>query len=363
MIDDTSSSQRTKFVTHKKYKFRRFDPGPEETVNTVNAYRYKTSGPDAYYWSWGDVHGQVEPDDVSASYAKSVNELKLQAMHNFNSFNEVDTLLNLVESGDILPAANSILTLAKRQRGSLSGNIANAWLGWSFGLAPLVADMKKIHSAIRSIKADMDSYIRNYKRGRTMVARSGGTVSVTTPPDLVWSSMPDGGTNGAYWNTKVETLSSPVRIVGVKGKREVVYNTELFKKLDYIISRFIATGPVSFGWERVKFSFIADWFVNLTGIVDALDGVLSGTRFGIDDIWLSEKYDVLVAGYKNVNSGVWTTTFDNGSYQISDAEISYYHREPLSLDIPIGASGRFGKKQASLLAALLHNFVANLRRL
>jgi hypothetical protein len=47
--------------------------------------------------------------------------------------------------------------------------------------------------------------------------------------------------------------------------------------------------------------------------------------------------------------------------QIANSDISYYARDPFVPTTTVGLSGRFGKKQIGLTAALLGTFAANLR--
>jgi len=46
---------------------------------------------------------------------------------------------------------------------------------------------------------------------------------------------------------------------------------------------------------------------------------------------------------------------------LHDEQRSYYRRDPVIDYNIVGLSGKFGKKQASLLAALLYQLIANLR--
>lgn len=148
-------------------------------------------------------------------------------------------------------------------------------------------------------------------------------------------------------------------VVGVRGHRNIDYNLDAFKKLQYLINRFGSSGPASFVWERIPFSFVVDWFVDLSSIVGALDNALTGFNQRLDDGWCSEKWSALVPVFKHkyVN---WTS--DKDGQQTALYEMSYYHREYLEPRITWGLRDRFGKKQASYLAAVLHQLVANLRR-
>jgi hypothetical protein len=145
-------------------------------------------------------------------------------------------------------------------------------------------------------------------------------------------------------------------VATVRGYRSVQYSSKLFSQLDYMMSRFGVTGPASLAWELVPFSFVVDWFVDLRGITDRLDNLLTGNTKKILDICLSEKLDM--TGKTSVrNYGGYTSS--NDGEVIQETQLKYYHRSLGVAPSIVAPSGRFGKKQASLLAALLYQQVAN----
>jgi hypothetical protein len=367
ITDDISPSHGVKTVTHTKRKFTRYSIRTlSEFTNTQ--WREYRNGEVATY-SWGSP-GKHALSDFSASYPKTVNQLKAEAMHKFHKQNEVDTLLNLIESPQLITSAQSIIRLMKahgrrvrtatgfRVSNSLPSIASSGFLGWSFGLAPLISDIQKINGAVATVKRDMDNYIRSYGREYVVNSKSVGVVNPTfNLASLGYSANPNAN-DGTVWHLGMNYLHMPTRLVGVRGRRAVEYNSDTFKRLDYMIRRFGATGPASLAWERIPFSFVVDWFVNLSGVVDALDNTLTGTTRHIDSVWMSEKWHVLAGVYKHRGAGY---TSDLDGKQITQNELSYYHREAISPDPTIALSGRFGKKQIALTAALLHQLVANLR--
>jgi hypothetical protein len=114
-------------------------------------------------------------------------------------------------------------------------------------------------------------------------------------------------------------------------------------------------------WEKVPFSFVVDWFVDLTGLVDFLDNAIVGKNKKIDRCWKSEKYHVLIPSYKHIQGGSQFMFPTLDGQQITLSEVRYYHREPMDPNLSIGLSGRFGKKQATLSMALFYQMIANLK--
>jgi hypothetical protein len=365
ITDNPGASNKTKTVTHTKRKYVRsvissYDESSHNTTTDAVINRYIYNGPDAHGHSWG-VYGQLTTDNISVSWSKTIQELQLQAMKNFSSANTVNTLLNAIESPQLVQGVRSFLSLLKpRARGVKASDAANIYLGYSFGVAPLISDIKKINKSLKTLKSDMDRYIRDYDKPQTAVARCGGTLSLNaTGLPVSYGSYVIPPANESYWHVgTISSLVLPMRIVGVRGKRNVEYNTDAFKKLQYIIDRFVTTGPASFLWERVPYSFVVDWLVDLSSILAALDNVLTGSNQVYSDGWVSEKWSVLAPVIKH-RSKTWTS--DSDGRQTALNELSYYHREWLDPRINVGLSHRFGNKQASLTAALVYQLVANLK--
>jgi hypothetical protein len=205
----------------------------------------------------------------------------------------------------------------------------------------------------------MQRYVDDYDKPITATAQCTGVISMN--PLWTKSGYNTNGTNG-WWNPVIRTTSC-VRTVGVKGYRPRSASSDSAKKLDYLLERFVASGPVSLAWELVPFSFVLDWFVDLSAVIGAVDNFLKGSPKGIYDCWWSEKSvftcDIVHKDKRMPNH--WVSRTHDG-VTIADNDISYYRRFYLNPVTTIGLSSRFGKKQAAYSAALLYQLVANLGR-
>jgi hypothetical protein len=226
-------------------------------------------------------------------------------------------------------------------------------------LAPLISDMQKIRRAMPYIRANLKRLARNASAPKTVTSKCVGTISLNTSGLTGWSPS-DNPNDATWWHTRVLPLALPTRIVGVRGVRAMKYQLDVFNQADYLMSRFLATGPASLVWEKIKFSFVVDWFVDLTGLIDLLDNTLVGKSKRIDRCWKSEKYHVYVPAYKHKHGQF--TFYDLDGQQVTLSELKYYHREPMAPDPSIGSSGRFGKKQGQLSLALIYQMIANLKK-
>lgn len=377
ITDDLSPSRGTKLVDHESVLYNLINPTSvvEETADTSYTY----DGPNVHWWSWGN-YGALSSANIAVSYPQSVPALRSQAVHAFMNANEVDSLLNIIESPQLIGSVRSLKDLVFRaQNGKLGDalrfigapkntkkgsktlkatDISNLYLMWQFGFAPLISDMRKVMKSVKTIKLDMDRAVRRAGKPYSTVAASNGSLSLVNLGGFSGYSATEPGTpNGTYWHPSLVGYAH--RRVGVRGIRTHSYNSSTFQKLDYLMNRFLSPGPISLVWERIPFSFVVDWFVDLSGIVDTLNNTLTGSTRKVNDCWESEKMVAQINVYKHRTSA-WSTSLD-GSVTRS-LKVVKYHRGPLEHVNSTSFSGRFGKKQALLSSALLHQLVANLRR-
>lgn len=353
--DQTGSSRGTKSVLHTKRSFEHRNIS--STIEYTSDHYYDRTGSNSYLYSWG-LRGDLNHSNISITYPKTHSMLFLEAKHKFFNSNEVDNLVNIVESGQIASGARSIVEFLFSKKRVPLLEASNAYLAWNFGFAPLIADIQKVNSAMLSLKQAIKTAVRNSGKPVTVTASCVGTISGTLVGDLGTGYSVDSNNNdGSWWHAGINPLMIPKRIVGVRGVRTIHFNSKSLGTLDYLVNRFISAGPASFIWEKIPYSFIVDWFFNLSSIVDTMDNVLTGMSKHIDNTWQSEKWSVLVPIYKHKYNG-WTSNVDG--QQIALNELSYYRRDPAT-GLSIDESRRFGKKQASLLVALLHQLVASLR--
>jgi hypothetical protein len=148
---------------------------------------------------------------------------------------------------------------------------------------------------------------------------------------------------------------APTRVIGVRGVRTQQYNTAVFGKLDYLLRKFGTPGPASFVWEKIPYSFVVDWFLNLKGITQELDNLLTGNIKQISDAWVSIKssefYQIIMTNNNAISPQKGTT--------LASARLDRYTRTPISPRRPaVFVDSRFGKKQLALSGALLYQKIA-----
>jgi hypothetical protein len=321
-------------------------------------YAVVTSGP-CYFWTVYAPPGPMATDLYGLSFDKSVEQMQRDLVADFYSDNEVDNLLNLVEARQCLDGLQgSFEFLRKLCRGNPLKlvDFSNQFLSYSFGYAPLVSDIRKTVRGMSSIRTQLRQLHGRKTQQITRVKSTFGEISypgIIDPSDPAWTSG---------YARRIFPTSQAVRRVGLHGISRVKYESTLFRELDYILSRYIASGPVNLAWEKVPFSFVFDWFVDTSDIIGRLDNTLMGGRKEIQDMWTSVKASCITPVYFKNNTSVLMFDEFQGA-QVGLSEFRYYHREPLVLPGPsTGSSGRFGKKQSLLSLALFNQMVANLRK-
>jgi hypothetical protein len=303
-----------------------------------------------------------------------------KAQDKFFITTEVEGFLNVQESPELVTGLRSLYNSVRnptriagvRGLGShlkkSSKILAGGYLYYQFGVAPLISDMRKISKSLKVFKDQMERAIKRAGTVYTVHEMCTGTVNpllkvnnIGAYPAYYGSSPSDN--NGKWWHTNITSLVKPAKIATVKGIRSIRFDGsggDLFGSLGYLIDRFGANGPASYLWERIPFSFVVDWFVDLSGVINGLDRALTGSSRSIVDTCISEKWKVLGPVIHHVPVGYPSSVY-NGD-QTALVELSSYTRKPFIPTTTVGLSGRFGKKQILLSGALLASICANLKR-
>jgi hypothetical protein len=384
MIDDISKSRLSKRVIHVRRKLIRKNLDAEEyyygsSPNTI----WNVAGPSAHWLSW-NPYGEITQNNIQVDWPESESALIRKAKNAFYDVNKVDSLLNTAEAPELVTSISpmyrkimgvqlvqntrnwrSILRTLRNNSKPSFGILCGGYLYYAFGVAPLISDMRRISSSVSSYKKKLEDALKKAGTVETVHVRDSGEVFGKLIADQNTGSLPaaygeDTQLDGSWWHTKPYSLETPLRVCTIRGVRSSKFNTKLFGELDYLAKTFGVTGPASFAWERVKFSFVFDWFVDLSDILNKLDNTLTGGDKNIQDITLSTRWRVLCPLIKHLRAVGQQSSADG--QQTGSVELHYYDRKPIQDNIEVGLSGRFGKKQGLLSAALLGQMVANLKK-
>lgn len=391
MIDDPSKGRHFKAVSHEHSIFSRRELNTDSfSVGAApnDVWRYVTTCPMAHWETWGN-YGSLSRDNIHVVWNETEEELIRKAVDRFYTTTEVEGLLNVVEAPELVTGLRSLynnflvdvvpykgkIVKGRIRRGTkvLSSNdkfsrgtkvLSGGFLYYSFGVAPLISDMRKISKALEKYKIQLARYLKQAGAVYTVHEKGFGTVHPDLKPGLngayphQYGSGPSDN-DGKVWHTAVTAQVTPVRTVTIRGIRDIRFQSSVFQTIDYLIKRFGAQGPASFLWERIPFSFVVDWFVDLSGVLHAVDNALTGSSKRITDACISEKWKVLAPVIHHSEKTSHSSLYH--MQQVAIYELSSYTRKPFIPTTSVGLSGRFGKKQGLLAGALLSQMAANLK--
>ena len=317
------------------------------TVNDYTAFGALRSAADA-----GTLAGFTWP---TVDLTQTVLDLQ-------RSETKVDLLVNLIEAGQLKSLCkegpklarslighlqNSSQVLRKvswRARGKAlyeaTGDAANLFLGYSFGLKPLLGD---IMSFRREIQNASDSIAR--EKARANKPHTWRKPIVSTQPSSnygPWSSYM--WYSQKLWNHQPTTISSVRYIDELRFPDSIVSDIGIMARRLGIVPRFEAA------WELVPFSFVVDWCFGIGQLAQLLDNKVGYLKKrNILECAVSRKYVYTRLYYWDHPNAV-----QPGQYPCGSSLVSFYDRStvtPPGISLPEGSG--FGKMKAAITAALL----------
>jgi hypothetical protein len=227
---------------------------------------------------------------------------------------------------------------------SVSGN----HLMYAFGIAPLVSDLIVVNKALATMARDIRRFVSEEPMRYSSKAEH---VAFFTMPKQYGTGVG----NGANAILSVEGVGKVAKppttryVLVVKPKRQLL--DEALNSIDFLLSRF-ASSPASLAWELVPFSFVADWFVDLRGILRLLDSAMGFTPYDIVSFTRSYSYAVSasVTGSR-INPCNGTPLY---IYPAGQVEFKHYERSLVTDKSywPVWKP-RFGNNQMAISASLI----------
>jgi len=202
-------------------------------------------------------------DDIGSCISNAYNQY-------VNSVRALDASTSLAESGE----TPRLFELWQR-RLSAPANLVNGFLGYSFGWRPLISDLKAVAKELRAfpktvrrrLKSIGDGFVvRHYQFNldHTVDAYTHTTDSGTDGP-LPWQS----------WNRHEYTVTKS-RMVRVTIRSKV--KPKLTGDGQVLLNKLGALGLIpslATVWRVSKLSFVVDWFYNIGGAIENLQGSLT----------------------------------------------------------------------------------------
>jgi len=299
---------------------------------------------------------------------------------------KADMLLNLIEGsqtyGNIRTAANAFDDLAARLGGvdgkdfkqmskrfmhkgwrsalrKGGGAMSSMYLAWMFGFKPLISDIKACGKSFETLRRDID-------RWRTKgIARysATSTIKMIIDPQQEWSLGSVPGVTYPLRRDRYEVTAAKhptIRYVLRVRPTETVCRA-LLGQIDYVLERYAST-LATMAWELVPYSFVVYWFVDMRGLLRAIDDALGVTPYEVISFPRSYSYVTQTAVHGSYYSPC-TETLLGGPYELAHCNYSHYERRLALVDThKVVPKLRFGKTQAAELAALIVQYFSTGRR-
>jgi hypothetical protein len=273
---------------------------------------------------------------------------------------KADVLLNITEANQLWPSLKGIafkmqpLSKGWKELRKHLRYYSSNYLAWKFGISPLISDLQ---SCIKAAPQMAQQYERWKRQDLSRFSRSFECVASFNPVNDVRYS------NGALvWNNlyKGTILNKPLIRYVLVTKPNVKYQTDAFNKLSVLINKF-SSSPSEFAWEKVPFSFVADWFVDLRGPLREIDNLVGHKPYEVVSLTKSFGYYVQTSG------GIeWRSPCSGNAVLISAnaCNIRYKHYERSNLKPRVlfpEWKVRFGKSQAGVTSALIAQKLSSIR--
>jgi len=312
------------------------------------------------YHGWDVSNNTSVPPFWTLTLPGSENVLKEDVLERAKGL-KADLLLDYAEANQMWPSVTSLATslpnMARSWRDlrKVVRTASGAYLAWKFGVSPVLSDIQAVHRYLPNLVRD----VKRHAAAQASRYSSSAVVLAAFSQGEYQSSMQNGFKTVSYTH-QGRSVSTPVVRYVLVVKPKTKYHTAFFNAADTLASRF-ATSPASFAWEKVPFSFVVDWFVDLRGALRAADNILGSSPYEVVSFTRSYGYHLATDCYLDLYSPC------NGGklagFRQCSLEYKHYERSIVSLGASLPSlNPRFGKNQAGISAALISQQLSKIRR-
>jgi hypothetical protein len=341
-----------------------FGVGVEDTPKMLSGVNYNIHEAVTGLWDLTDF--TEPPPRWFVSYPDFDESVVINNLHDKARQLSADVLLNIVEANQMWPSMNSLTTdlitdlpsstgrrkrltkerLWKAIRSQLKTR-SGQFLAWKFGIAPILSDMIKIHKELPLISDKIKRFVNEDANRYSQVID--GSAHYTVP------SFDETIVNGVnVWEDSGQGVVNVLphwRYVLVVKPNNRLKASDFIEKTDFFLRRY-ASSPADLAWELIPYSFVVDWFVDVRGVLRALDRLVGVEPYKVVSFTRSRSYELATTststrrnpcGGGAVASGACgTSVFRNYERSIVSNPAFWPSWKP-----------RFGKNQAAISAALI----------
>lgn len=355
-----------------------------ETMNDVHGNRWgqnpvshakivcSCKSPDEVIWTDandGIVYRTTLPGDVDVdpNLAASVEGLSGDQIGDFawdafyNATTQIKEEVSIANFLHELRDLKGMFTFLKERIDRL---ISGGFLGFQFGIKPLINDLKKMASVLKATRKRLrflqktvgKIYPVRYRREIDVAGRG------DEPPEYLGLQELPLGHKYPTAVTHVQRLTSKVQLnstVLIKNRLESLDSTLAF--LDSLAAGLGLNNPAKILWNAIPLSFVFDWFVNTENVFRELNrnygggAPFKGSLEVVGALFsMKEEHELALWTYEPVTSESYRRRL------VGSAKVTKYIRmNGLPFNDFISPTGELSSLQKMLLAALIHNRVAH----
>jgi hypothetical protein len=196
----------------------------------------------------------------------------------FNAYNTFITGLRALDSSQSIAELREtpqLFNIWSRRRG-LPSNLVNGFLNYSFGWRPVISDLRAISHELRNFPATVRKRLKRIgteKVTRHFAFDLSSTVQSTSGTYAQGGTIPNPGSYLRRWDTDSSKSKRKVVVTiraSVKPKLQGSAQDTLNKLGALGLIPSLATV-----WAVTRYSFIVDWFFNIGGAIENLQGSLT----------------------------------------------------------------------------------------
>jgi hypothetical protein len=292
-------------------------------------------------------------DTIVVDWPKCNDSMYVQNLYTLARRPVVEGMVNLVEADQIPDSFRGLANVLPLERTAYawkgfqkalkglrraSRRFASAYLAYQFGIAPLLSDLKKSKNYLDKIANDFRRFATDSNQHKSIV------LSAPMP----WSAVTSG--SGTVTRTQLRvTFPAQQRYTLTYRYKRFLADT-FVDKVQFLALKLGFTDLAEIAWELIPYSFIVDWFVDTSGLLQLIDDSLGLDPIQTISITKSRKWQGEIDVFRDVYG------YGTGNLKVAGRKAttsySYYERWPLGRSNYVGPSNRFGNKQMLLTLAL-----------
>lgn len=251
--------------------------------------------------------------EATADFSGPMKQILNDAQGNLSQ--SVNLIVNVAEAAQLKTIVPQIIKVGKKLIKSGKGwmslaDMANMHLLYSFGVAPLVKDVRSAFNLNRQIVNRRDMLRKRNLKPTKLLARGFSSLDEHwTEPDIVSSGD---------WTASVKASGTATVKTCVSAICTAFYNVDNPSTNWKLVSQALGlTSPLSTTWELIPFSFVLDWFIPVGDALkecerrglNLVDEAAVTRSYFLHDWCISEKHESTIRPYGTITASSWIPSY------------------------------------------------------